>query len=121
MTFQKLKEYVGARLDALTTISIYSKEAPENAVFPYVVFSFPSSSITYNLRDDRICELNFWDDSYDSSGIQTAIEAIKAGFNLYWQTESSGFYRSDLIFEGEIPEVRPNITRYQQRYLLKVR
>lgn len=121
MTFKNLKKYVGARLDELTTLSIYSKNAPENASFPYVVFKFPSTSFPYNKWDKKIVEIDFWDNKQDSSAILDASDLIKVGFDLYWQSEgSNGFYRSNIIFEGEIPDTNPNMSRIQQRYLLTV-
>ncbi len=121
MTFKNLKKYVGARIDELTTINVYAKNAPEEAVFPYIVFKFPSSSYPYN-REDKIVEIDYWDNKQDSTTILDQSDLVKKGFNLYWQTEGSdGFYRSDIIFEGEIPDTDPNMSRIQQRYLLKVR
>lgn len=121
MTFKNLKKYVGARIDELSTLNVYSKVAPEKAVFPYIVFRFVSSSYPWN-REDKIVEIDYWDNKQDSDVIMTQSDLVKKGFNLYWQSEGTdGFYRSDIIFEGEIPDTDPNISRIQQRYLLKVR
>ncbi|OGS41370.1 MAG: hypothetical protein A3K77_06345 [Euryarchaeota archaeon RBG_13_31_8] len=121
MTFDQLKQYVGARLDELTTLSVYGKMPGEEKAFPYLVYKFPSSSYQWNDRNDWIVEIDYWDNKQDSTTILAAAEAVKTGFNLYWQSEITGFYRSDLIFAGEIPDTNPNISRFQQRYLLKVR
>jgi len=122
VTFDQLKQYVGARLDELTSIGVYSKSPGEEKSFPYLVYKFSATSFLWQGREDKIVDIDFWDNKRDSSDILTASNLVKKGFNLYWQSEGvNGFYRSDIIFEGEIPDSDPNISRIQQRYLLKVR
>jgi len=125
MDFNYLKQYVGARLDELTTIGVHSKQAPETipgvSSFPYLIYLLSSSSWETRKRGDWICEIDFWDDQNDSSAIITAAEAIKAGFDYYWQSETQGYYQSHLEFYSEIPTGIPEMSRINQRYLLKVR
>jgi hypothetical protein len=119
MELLKLKEYIYARLNECG-IQVYSLRVPLNGIYPCIVFSFPSSSMEGN-REDKILELNFWDDSSDDSNILIASEYIKSALNYTWQSEIEGFYQCYLDFEGEIPDTESNISRIQQRYLLKVR
>lgn len=121
MTFEYLKQYANARIDELTSINVYSKKASEDAVFPYIVTMLTSSSNEIRLRDDWIMELDFWDNTNDSTIIIAQADLVKAGFNYYWQSETEGFYQSHIIFDSEIPTGVQNLSRVQQRYLLKVR
>lgn len=121
MTFDKLKQYANSRIDELISINLYSKLAPETATFPYVVTNLSSSSNEIRNRTDWIIDVDFWDNTNNSSIIIAQSDLVKAGFNYYWQSETEGFYQSHIIFEGEIPTGTPNMSRIQQRYLLKVR
>ncbi|MFX1499416.1 MAG: hypothetical protein ACFFDH_00475 [Promethearchaeota archaeon] len=121
MDLDSLKEYIGDRIEELTSLTAYSKQANEGASYPYVIFILSSSSFPVRNRQDWICEIDFWDDTNDSSVIAAKAELLKAGFNYYWQSETEGFYQSHIIFEGEIPTGTPDISRINQRYLLKVR
>jgi hypothetical protein len=121
VTFDKLKQYANARIDELISIDLYSKLAPEDATFPYVVTNLSSSSNEIRNRTDWIIDIDFWDNTNNSSIIIAQADLVKAGFNYYWQSETEGFYQSHIVFEGEIPTSIPNMSRIQQRYLLKVR
>lgn len=124
VTFDKLKQYANARIDELISIVVYSKLAPEDPAaltFPHCITNFSSSSNEVRNRSDWIMELDFWDNTNDSSAIIAAADLVKAGFDYYWQSESEGYYQSHIIFNAEIPTGVQNLSRIQQRYLLKVR
>lgn len=119
MELLKLKEYIYARLNDCS-IPVYSLRVPLNGSYPCVTYLFPSSNMT-GMREDRILELNFWDNRADDTLILQASEYLKTVLNYSWHCEVEGFYQCHLDFEGEIPDTESNITRIQQRYLLKVR
>lgn len=119
MELLKLKEYIYTRLNQCD-IPVYSLRVPLNGSYPCVIYLFPSSNMT-GMREDRILELNFWNNSNDDTLILEASEYLKTALNYSWQSEVEGFYQCHLDFEGEIPDTESNITRIQQRYLLKVR
>lgn len=121
MTFEKLEQYVGARIDELTTLEVYNSKIPIIDEYPCVCFLIGSSSNPVRLRDDIILTLDFWASSENSITIVQQADLIKAGLNYYYQSESGGFYQSHLIFFARIPDEKPNVRRIQQRYLLKVR
>ena len=121
MTFEKLEQYLLARIDELTTIDVYNSKIPIDKDYPCVNFMLGSSSNPVRLRDDYILTLDFWANSENSITIVQQADLIKAGLNYYYQSESGGFYQSHLIFFARIPDEKPNVRRIQQRYLLKVR
>jgi hypothetical protein len=121
MTFDNLQKYVIARIKELVTITVCQDEAGEFDNYPYVVVKFPSSDFKVRKRGDYILEVDFWNNSNDKSTIITQSDALKAGFDYYWQSESGGYYTSFIIFESGIPGGKENMSRIQQRYILKAR
>ena len=127
MDLIKLKEYIKDRLENLSELPVYDGKADENATFPYLCFHFPSSSFEFRNKKDRILEIDFWNDSNDDSGILAAAEKVKSGngevigLDGSYQTESEGFYRANIEFEGEIQTQERNVSHFNQRYLLEVR
>jgi hypothetical protein len=125
MTFAKFKQYIAARVDAVTSgILVYNTKPPINVTSPYIVITYPSSDNESEIREDWIVEMNFWNksttDSIDSTSVLIAVEAVKTSFNCGWQSENDGFFRSYLDFAGEIPDPEPQVYRYQQRYQVKL-
>lgn len=121
MTFEKLEQYFGARIDELTSLDVYNSKLPILEEYPCVCFMFGASSNPVRLRDDIIATLDFWATSENSITILQQADLVKAGLNYYFQSESEGFYQSHMIFYARIPDEKPNVRRIQQRYLLKVR
>lgn len=119
--FKKLKEYVYTRLNTCTTLNIYNGIVPVNTNYPYLLFSFSSSSMTVRNRTDYILEIDYWNNSNDDTVILEESEKVKQSFNYGWQSESDGFFQSHIEFEAEIPTDNINMSRINQRYLLKVR
>lgn len=116
MNFGELKKAVYARVDALLTQNVYSKQAPENASFPYAVIKFPSSSTDVLWKQDWIIEIDFWDNSNDSTTVLSMSNTVKEGLNAYWASETNINYRTYLDFEGEFPTEIPEMSRINQRY-----
>lgn len=131
MTLSELKVLIKARLTRLSGITVYDGKAAENATFPYLCYTFTSTSFQYRNRDDRILEIDYWNNSNDDSGILAAAEKVKngttvlgveiPGLNFSYQDETSGFYHAYIDFEGEIPTQERNLSRYNQRFILKSR
>jgi len=130
MELSKLKYYISQRLLNLTDILVYNGKAPDDKVFPYVVFKFESCNYTVRQRKDWVLTLDFWQDSTDDTDILQAAENIKngrsvgendyIGLNNSTQNESEGFYKCEIDFEGEIPDTENDISRYNQRYIVKL-
>jgi len=126
MELDKLEYYIGQRLLDLSNITVYNTKAANTEIFPYVVFKFMACNHTYQNRADWILELDFWNDSNDDTAILQAGIYVKNGRLNYigldksTQSETEGFYKCDIDFEGKIPDVEPDISRFNQRYLIKL-
>lgn len=121
MPFEYLEQYFGARIDELTTLDVYNSKLPINEDYDFVSFFIGSSDFPIRARGDYIATLDYWTDTESSINIIQQANLVKVGLNYYWQSESQGFYQSHIIFEGRIIDEKPNVRRFQQRYLLKVR
>lgn len=121
LTFGKLKEYIGLKIDTATTLNVFSNKVPNDKSYPCIVMKFPDCT-PEEVRERWTLELDFWDkeadNDVDSTDVLVAVEAIKAAFNRGWQTETGGFFRTYLDFEGEIPDDTPGVYRFNQRYEL---
>jgi len=122
----KLKYYIAQRLTSLTSINVYNEKVPDGATFPYLVFKFPASSHVVRHRKDWILEMDYWSNSYDDTDILQAAIYVKSGtdsvvgLDSSTQCEIEGFYYCNIDFEGEIPTDESNMSRYNQRFLIKV-
>lgn len=118
MPLVKLMEYIKARITTVvnSSIIVYSEEADTDADFPYIVFKLPSSNMETLYKDKWVLEVDFWDNTGNSTNIGIASEAVKDSLHGSYQTEAEGFFRSYKIFEGIIPDDTPKIKRIQHRY-----
>jgi len=130
MEIDRLKYYIAQRLQELTSIGIYDAKVPNtnDITFPYCVYKLYACNYAVRHRKDWILEIDFWNDSDDDTEILSESIAVKngdedsgvIGLNNSTQDEAEGFYKCEIEFEAEIPETEPGISRYNQRYLLKV-
>lgn len=128
MVLTKLKYYIKQRLEEISGINVYEGNAPDNAVFPYLVFKFPSASNAFRVtRTDRIMEIDYWNDNNDDTSVLAASEIVrngdgdqKIGLDFSRQNEAEGFYKCYWDWEGEIPDPDKEIYHFQQRYILQV-
>jgi hypothetical protein len=131
MEIDKLVEYVKARIENLTNLTVYNKKSPTtNKVYPNVVFRFYTNSYLVRHRKDWILEIDYWNDTPDDSDIIQAAIDIKngrtvdevdyIGLNNSTQDETEGFYKCYIDFESDIPDPEPYISHYHQRYIVQV-
>jgi hypothetical protein len=122
----RLEYYIGERLKALTDIQVYNKKTSDNKTFPYLVYKLNACNYTVRHRKDWILEIDYWQDSNDDTDILEAAINVKngvgevVGLNNSTQNETEGFYQCHIDFEGSIPDTEPNISRYNQRYIIKL-
>lgn len=122
MNLKSLKTYIKSRLQTASGLSVHSVNAPPNASCPYIVFKFNSlSTDVCPNRDDRVLEIEYWDDKMDDTDILNASELVRKSFDYSWQNETEGFFTMYLDWEGEIPDIDTNISRIGQRYIIKAR
>lgn len=130
MEIDRLEHYIGERLKTLTDIIVYNKKSGDNKIFPYLVYKFYACNYNVRHRKDWILEVDYWQDSNDDTDIleasinvkngRTVDEVDYIGLNNSTQNEVEGFYQCTIDFEGSIPDTEPNISRYNQRFILKV-
>lgn len=121
MTRNNLKKILGDWITELTNnIGVVTK-TPKKFSYPYIQISLNSSSNEVRLRDDIIVDIDFWNNSDSSEFISNQAELVKIGLNYAYYSDDNGFFQSHIIFEGDIMQDTPNMSRLQQRYLLKVR
>lgn len=77
----KLRELIGAELEAVHPNNVYSPNAPENAAFPYLVYDLP------NILDDGegyqliTLDIDGWDDDEDTTALETLMANVNARLN----------------------------------------
>lgn len=132
MEIDKLEYYISQRLSNLTDIPVYNKKPiiDDDLTFPYLVFHISDCSYLFRHRKDWILEINYWDDSNDDTTIieesikvkngRTVGDTEYIGLNLSMQDETEGFYQCHIEKEMSIIDPEPDISRYYQKYILKV-
>lgn len=131
MKLSRLKYYIAQRLTNLLDITVYDGIPEDDATMPYAIFKITSTNTPVRRRLDRMLEIDFWDDNTDDTNILAAADAARdgkfsgdtllyPGFDYSVQSETDGFYKSFLQFEGEIPDTESRISRINQRYVLQV-
>lgn len=126
MELDKLKLYISARLSNLVTIEVTNKIALKKSTYPLLIYKFKPCTYNVRHRKDWILELDFWDNKIDDSDIIQQSIYVKngrlsyIGLNNSTQSEEEGFYVCEIEFESPIEEIEPGISRYNQRYLVKV-
>ena len=133
MDLDKLKYYVSERLENLSGIKVYNLDADDNPTFPYLVYKFMSSSEFVRNRMDWILEIDYWNNTHDDAEILEAMNKVKngvydeagellvPGLDYSYQSEDEGFYHCYEEFQAEIPVEESNMSRLNQRFVLKVR
>lgn len=119
MTFNELEIAVGNRIDELVSIDVHNSKVPLEEDYPCCIFTFEGGGFPGNTRYDPIVTIDFWSNSEDSSTIAAQADLLKAGFDYFYYSDSNGFYKSNVIWMGRIPDEKPNTRRIQQRYLIK--
>lgn len=64
------------------TISAYADEAPDSAVYPYVVYNLNSFSYE-DIRDDITLEVDIWDSDANYKKVEAIADDIETKFNNY--------------------------------------
>jgi hypothetical protein len=127
MEVDRLEYYIGERLKNLTDINVYNKKTPDlENIFPYLVYKLNACNYLVRHRKDWTLEIDYWQDSNDDTDILESASNVKngvgevVGLNNSSQNETEGFYQCHIDFEGNIPDTEQNISRYNQRFILKV-
>lgn len=99
---KKLKEYHS---------SVYYEQSPEDALFPYVVFTFPNS-FTNEYQEVFVMDVDIWDNKEDTTDIERLSSEYWKGLNRYCYIDGNiqfTVYRSNRLFDLE--DDNPTIKR----------
>jgi len=112
----------------LTTkaIRVYFEGAPDNAVYPYIVYNLVSSNEMLSNREDFDLEIDIWDNSSDTTNIETITGNIDGDGNVF---TPSGLHRKMWFINGFsakcyrinrliIPDEDKRIRRRQLKYII---
>lgn len=117
-----LQKFIISQLKAIHPRS-YSELAPQDAVFPLVIYKLPNSD-EINRREDFMIEIDIWDRPADGStvSLQTLADQIDDALNrLVFTDKTNGWnvrlYRTNRLM---IPDTDPNFKRRQLRYTAKI-
>ena len=109
-----LMQYVVQQLKTVHN-RVYLEQAPDDPVFPYVVYQMPTSNEMEN-REDFSIEVNIWGNSLDTLEIEQLTSNIDRRLNRLSHYDN-GFqtilYRINRMM---IPDPEPSIRRRQLRY-----
>lgn len=91
--------------------SVYFQDSPEDALFPYVVFTFPNL-FTNEDQEIFVMDVDIWDNKEDTTTLETLSSQIWKGLNRYFYIDENiqfVVYRSNRLFELE--DDNPRIKR----------
>lgn len=120
MTFDELKKKIKTRVSSLITQNVYNNIGEGS--YPYCIITYPSTSKEFRWQENKMIEIDFWDNSGNSTTITNMSDLVKKGLDGYYYSsddKTEGF-RLYLDFEGEFLTGKPEIKRINQRYLCKV-
>ena len=117
----ELQKFIVQQLKAIHP-QVYLEWAPQGAVFPYIIYTLPTSD-EIERREDFILEVDVWDKQEDGSTVtlQNISDQIDQTLNRLIFTSSTGwssrFYRINRLI---VPDPDPAIRRRQLRYDIRV-
>lgn len=77
----ELQIIVQNKMEALG-LTAYADEAPDGAIYPYVVYSIDSFSYE-DARDDIVLDCDVWDQSPNYAAVEDIADKIEMGFDKY--------------------------------------
>lgn len=102
---------------------VYHENAKENALFPYVVFNLPSSTIPENDSEVVVLEIDIWDysrDGYDATvGVEVLTNRVSEFFKYNRTLNEDYLMIFTKLNEFSLKDPDPNIKRKQLRYSIK--
>ncbi len=118
----ELQKYVVGVLKSVHS-RVYQEEAPQEAVYPFVVYRLPTSTETEERREDFILEVDVWDNPPDGSTVtlQQLADEIDRALHRTVYLDPGGkwitmIYRINRMM---VPDPDPEIRRRQLRYDLR--
>lgn len=116
-----LQKWITAQLKQIHP-RVYLEVAPQDKVFPYLVYNLPSSDTPTYYLEDYILEIDVWDKPADGSTVtlQQLADDVDRRFNLSHYYSPDGWVaRVFRIGRLMLPDPDPTIRRRQLRYQIK--
>jgi hypothetical protein len=117
----ELQKYIVGQLKQVHP-RVYQENAPQDGLFPYVVYRMPTSTEN-EWREDFILEIDIWDKPQDGSTVtlQQLSDAIDRALNRtrYVSTDRKWSTRIHRVNRLMIPDPDETIRRRQLRYELR--
>jgi len=102
---------------------VFNEHATANAIFPYVVFKFTSSTNLVSDREDIILEIDIWDtqkDGYDATlNVELLTDKIDKFLKKNRHIDDNQFLMFQKINRLNLPDEDTNVRRRQLRYVVK--
>lgn len=98
---------------------VYFQVAPDNALYPYIVFDIPNSVDSGSL-ENFVLDIDFWDDDTDTTTLETLANLIDVNINKHTIFINDVFgcaiYREGrLTLTDDDPRIRRRKYTYQVR------
>ena len=121
MSLNDCRKIVYDKLIALCP-RVYYQQAPQGAVFPYVVFVFPTEGRQYKHQVERMLEVNVYDSSDSGYNVALEIENLTDSIDkvLDYQTGNYGDIRAWFRRIGRTAIPYPSDSNIWRRELLYV-
>ena len=102
-------------LERVAGIPVYKNEAPEDAVYPYVVFEARRLSAT-NFLENYLLEINVWDKYHTYSRVEHFIKKIEKGLDREYDLGKDGLI---ICYKGNsqpVPDENKQIKRMREQF-----
>lgn len=76
---------------------VFYEDAPDDAIYPYVVYDFPSSLENYSNREDFMLDVDIWDNATNTKPIETLVGDINGDGDIDIPT---GLHRKLIYING---------------------
>jgi hypothetical protein len=98
---------------------VYFEQAPDNAVYPYIVYNLPNS-FEEGIMEQFVLDIDAWDNSKDTTSLETLIDSVDQSLHrkvaVVNDTMAFIFYRENrLSLTDDDPRIRRRKYVYQIR------
>lgn len=78
---------------------VYYENAPDDAIYPYIVYDFPSSLENYSNREDFMLEIDVWDNATNTKPIETLVGDVDGDGDV---ANPTGLHRKQIYVNGTL-------------------
>ncbi|MFL0361806.1 hypothetical protein ACH0BF_02155 [Pseudobacillus sp. 179-B 2D1 NHS] len=122
MKTAKKINFIINQLSSVTHKAFYMK-APKETSFPYIVFNFPSNNPSNSNAEDRILELDVWNQdkpNYDAlTETENLTDQVENIFKTLRHLDEESLFIFTKLNRFSLPDEDTSIERRQLRFLIK--